>query len=274
MMSIFSSRRFAVFSLLVIGFLSSTFALAQAIPSNNTAAYSPQQLETLVGRIALYPDDLIAITLPASTYPLDVVKAQRFLDKFRMDNSLMPDPSMADPVVKLLNYPDIIRLMNDDLDWTQALGDAVDADETGALAAIQSFRRQAESVGNLKSDAKQVVAVDNKIITIVPINPEVIYVPMYQPARVIVYSPTPYVWSYYPTPYPSYYYPYPIGGRFSFGFTWGAAVGSGWYTNWRDGHINNHVATNIHDYANRPSGGQNWRNNRPPTQTKIGIQTR
>jgi hypothetical protein len=259
---------------------------AQTVPGNSTVAYSQQQLETLVGRIALYPDDLIAITLPASTYPLDVVKAQRFLDKLKYDSTLKPDASMADPVVKLLNYPEVIKLMNDDLDWTQALGDAVDANETGVMQAVQSFRLKAQTAGNLRSDDKQTVAVDNQIVTIVPANPEVIYVPVYQPASVIVYSPVPYMWGYYPTPYPSYYYPYSPGGSFSFGFIWGAAIGSAWNMNWYGGHIYNNVTININNNYRpghrpngptpyyRPSGGQNWRNNRPPTQTHIGIQAR
>ncbi|TDK61347.1 DUF3300 domain-containing protein [Sapientia aquatica] len=285
MRSIFTRRLGVIALSSALSLLSYAPAFAQTAPGTPTVAYSQQQLENIVGRIALYPDDLIAITLPASTYPLDVVKAQRFLERFKSDPTTKPDASMADPVVKLLNYPDVIRQMNDDLDWTQSLGDAVDADEPAVLAAIQSFRAKAQSAGNLNSNEKQIVRVEDRVITIAPANPEVIYVPVYQPARVIVYSPVPYMWGYYPTPYPSYYYPYTASSGFFFGFVWGAAIGSAWSTNWYGGHIYNNVTVNInHNYYPgrpggpmpyyRPTGGQNWRYNRPPTQTHYGFQTR
>ena len=111
--------------------LSPCIAVAQdpAAPAAAAPAAAPQysadELEQLVGPIALYPDDLLAIMLPASTYPLDVVKAQRFLEKHKVDSNLQPDPALPEPVRNLLNYPDVIKKMNDDLDWVQALGEAV-----------------------------------------------------------------------------------------------------------------------------------------------------
>jgi hypothetical protein len=87
------------------------------------------QLQDLVGRVALYPDDLLALILPASTTPLDIVKAQRFLAKYAANKSLKPDPSISEPILNLLTYPEVINLMGDDLDWTEALGNAVSSQQ-------------------------------------------------------------------------------------------------------------------------------------------------
>ncbi len=86
---------------------------------------SLEQLDTLVAPIALYPDALVGIVLPASTYPLQVVQAARFLEARAADDSLKPDPEWDDSVVALLNYPEVLELMDDDLDWTRRLGEAV-----------------------------------------------------------------------------------------------------------------------------------------------------
>jgi len=86
---------------------------------------SSEQLQDLVGRIALYPDDLLGLVLPASTTPIDIVKAQRFLANYAKDKSLKPDPSISQPVLNLMTCPDVIVLMGNDLDWTDALGRAV-----------------------------------------------------------------------------------------------------------------------------------------------------
>jgi hypothetical protein len=269
------------FALACIG---ATPAFSQAVP-DAAPAYTAEQLEKLVGPIALYPDDLLAITLPSATYPLDLVKAQRFLEKLKKDPKAQPDKSLPDPVLKLLNYPDVVKLMNDDLDWTEALGDAVDSDEGAVMNAIQAFRRKAQGAGNLKSNDKQVITVEKETIVIQPANPEVIYVPQYQPAQVVVYSSTPYAWGYYPTPYPSYSYPYAPGAAFATGLIWGAAIGGAWGMGWNNNQINNNINRNTTintgniNTGNRPStqpaqGGQNWRNDRQPTQTKTGAQTR
>jgi len=204
-------------------------ALAQVTPaapaSAGAPAYSAAELEKLVGPIALYPDDLVAIILPASTYPLQLVQASRFFDKRKANPQLQPDSTWDDSVKSLLNYPDIVKKMNDDLDWTEALGEAVVTNSSAVLDAVQAFRRRAEGAGNLKSDAKQVVVVEKEVIRIVPANPEVIYVPQYQPSTVVVAgSPV----AYYPTPYPVYYYPYPPGAALAAGIIWGAALGAAW----------------------------------------------
>jgi Protein of unknown function (DUF3300) len=184
---------------------------------------SAPELEQLVGQIALYPDDLLAILLPASTFPLDIVKAQRFLEKRKSDANLQPDSSLPEPIRNLLNYPDVVKSMSDDLDWTQRLGDSVKSQQKDVLDAIQVFRRKTYTAGNLKSDDKQIVVIEKEVIKVVPSNPQVIYVPQYQPTVVVVQQAVPAV-AYYPTPYPVYYYPYPPGATFATGFFAGAAT--------------------------------------------------
>jgi hypothetical protein len=184
-----------------------------------------------VGRIALYPDDLVAIILPASTNPLQIVQADRFLDKRKSDPKLPIDDKWDDSVKALVNYPDVVKMMSGDLDWTSALGEAVVADQGAVMEAIQAFRRRAQAAGNLKSNDKQVVNVEKTVIEIVPANPEVIYVPQYNPTTVVVAGAP--AWGYYPTPCPVYYYPYPPGAAFATGLIWGAEVlGLAIHDNW------------------------------------------
>ncbi len=180
----------------------------------------------LVARIALYPDDLVAIILPASTNPLQIVQAERFLAKRKTDPKAPIDEKWDDAVKSLVNYPEVITMMSGDLDWTAALGEAVVADQAAVLEAVQAFRRKTQSAGNLKSDEKQTVVVEKEVITIVPTDPQVIYVPQYNPTTVVVSG---YVgWGYYPSPYPVYYYPYAPGAAFAAGLVWGAAMGAIW----------------------------------------------
>ena len=111
--------------------LFSASALAQAPAAQGGAAppLSAEELSKLVGPIALYPDDLVAIILPASTSPLQVVQADRYLEKRKSDPKLPVDAKWDDPVKSLLNYPDVVKMMSNDLDWTSALGEAVVADQ-------------------------------------------------------------------------------------------------------------------------------------------------
>lgn len=99
-------------------------------------------MDKLVAPIALYPDDLVAIILPASAFPLEIVQAARFLEKRKQDKSLQPNANWNDSVKSLADYPDVIDKMNADLDWTADLGEAVVADQNGVLEAVQRFQRQ------------------------------------------------------------------------------------------------------------------------------------
>ena len=166
-----SSRRsrWAPLSMFLLLWVFASCAVAQAPAASGGAApaFSEAQLNTLVGPIALYPDDLVAIILPAATYPLEIVQADRFLDKRKTDKNLPVNETWHDPVKSLLNYPDVVKKMSADLDWTSELGEAVVADQGAVLNAIQVFRRKVSAAGNLKSDDKQTVIVEKEVIQVV-----------------------------------------------------------------------------------------------------------
>ena len=208
---------------------------------------SAKQLDELVGRIALYPDDLLAIILPAATFPVDIVQAERFLQKLKKDPKLQPESRWDQSVRSLLNYPEVVTMMSQDLDWTQDLGEAVVGQQGDVLKAIQAFRAKVSNAGNLKTDDKQIIVQEKETIKIVPANPEVIYVPQYQPSTVVVYSSAP-VYSYYPMPYPVYYYPYAPGAVFATGVFFGAATA--WACNWGSHHVDHNVNINRTDNLN------------------------
>lgn len=203
-------------------------------------------LSVLVGPIALYADDLVGIVLPAATYPLQVVQARRFLDQLESEPSLQPDPDWDSSVVALLNYPEILRMMDTNIEWTWSLGEAVIGEQAAVLDAIQFFRQQALQAGNLASNAQQTVTQTDNLIEIAPAEPEVIHVPYYEPERVVVVQPQPVI-HYYPDPYPLYYYPYPVGYRFRTGFFWGVttAFNLGWHSH--SLHVYHHLNA-LHPY--------------------------
>lgn len=228
--------------------LSGSNVLAQATASAGGAVAVPTEaeLEKLVSPIALYPDDLIGIILPAATNPMQLVQADRFLDSRKANPKIEVNEGWDDAVKSLLNYPEVVKTMSRDLDWTMALGESVVADQGEVLQAIQAFRRKTHAAGNLKTDAKQVVVVEKEVIKIVPADPQVIYVPQYNPTTVVVYGGYS-SWGYYPTPYPVYYYPYPPGAAFATGLIWGAAISSAW----RGGHYVAHYGGNANININR-----------------------
>jgi hypothetical protein len=112
---------------------------------NQPKLLAADELETLVARVALYPDDLVALVMAGSLYPLQIVQAQRYLGDVKAKPDLKPDSSWDGSVVSLLNYPQIVKMMNDDLDWTQAMGDAVVNQQKDVLIAIQQLRDKARS---------------------------------------------------------------------------------------------------------------------------------
>ncbi len=199
-------------------------AATPALGAPNTGQYlAPPQLNDLVSRIALYPDDLIGIILPASTFPLQVVQAARYLEAVRSNTTLSPDDSWDNAVVALLNYPDVVNMMNQDLSWTERLGQAVIMQQGDVIAAIGQFRTQVQAAGNLRSDERQIVEYQQGAISIRPANPQIIYVPQYEPTRVIVYSSEP-AFGYYPRPCPVYYYNYASGYPSGFTNFWGVST--------------------------------------------------
>ena len=214
---------------------------------------SATELQELVGPIALYPDDLLAIVLPASTYPLQLVQAQRFLEDLEENPSLKPDDGWDDSVIALLNYPEVVELLNADLDWTWRLGEAVVAQQPDVVGAVENFRDRAYAAGNLQSDSHQTVARNDGVIEITPVEDDIIYVPYYEPERVVVYQSRP-VYHYYPRAYPVYYYPYPVGYHFGSGFFWGVttAFTVGWLTD--------SVHVIHHSYRGHPYYGRHYWN--------------
>jgi hypothetical protein len=242
---VLGSFQLGIFAILV-GLLS--WSIAGAV-TEQSIDYSPGELEELVGPVALYPDDLVAIVLPASSYPLQIVEAARYLDDHAVNADLEPDDDWDDSVVALLNYPEVVALLNEDLDWTWNLGQAVVAQPADVFDAIQNFRGRAADAGNLVSDDRQTVQYADEVYAIEPADPEVIYVPYYEPSRVVIYQSTP-AYSYYPRAYPVYYYPYPAHYSFASGFFWGVttAYTIGWFTDRVHYH---HYSHSSHPYYGR-----------------------
>jgi hypothetical protein len=226
---------------------------------------SQAELQELVGPIALYPDDLLAIVLPAAAYPLQIVEAARFLEALESDPTLKPNDDWDDSIVALLNYPEVVELLNDDLDWTLRLGDAVVVQQTDVVDAVEGFRDRAYAAGNLKSDEYQTVSRDeDDVIYISPAEEDVIYVPYYEPAQVVYYQPAP-VYHYYPRSYPVYYYPYAAGHYFDRGYFWGVttAFTIGWMTD------SLHVYH--HSYHGHPYYGHSYYNKRWYRSPSINV---
>jgi hypothetical protein len=179
-------------------------------PPPNAELLKPEQLEALVAPIALYPDELLANVLAASTYPLEVVQADRWL---KARKSLKGDAlkrevekqSWDDSVKALTSTADVIAMMSDKVDWTTNLGDAVLAQQPDIMDAIQRLRSKAYENKKLVTTKEQKVSVrkqENKeVIVVESSDPNTIYVPYYNPAT--VYGAWPYA------AYPPYYFSYP-----------------------------------------------------------------
>jgi hypothetical protein len=206
---------------------------AASVPQKQ-APLTPAELEELVSPIALYPDELLSIVLPASTYPIQIVQAARYLERHETDPTLEPDEDWDDSIVALLNYPEVVDLMNADLDWTWELGRGVLYQKSELMDAIQEFRHRAYAAGNLQTDGRQLVTEYEETIIIESADPTVIYVPYYEPERVVVYHSYP-VYHYYPRAYPVYYYPYPYGRWFGYGFFWGVTLA--FSIDWHSHHV-------------------------------------
>ena len=204
-------------------------------------AFTPQQLDQLLAPVALYPDALLAQTLMAATYPLEVVQAARWSKE---NPNLKGDAAVAavkdkdwDVSVKsLVAFPQTLSMMNDNLDWTQKVGDAMIGQQKDVADAVQRLRARAQAAGTLKSTPQQTVSTQasggQNAIVIQPTNPEVVYVPYYNPN-----------WAYGSWPYPAYppaYYPPPpnygaallSGMMFGLGVAATASMFGGWHWGW------------------------------------------
>ncbi len=270
---IFSALRASLFGLFVLLPIS---ALAQgqtppaAAPADQQLLKA-EELDALVAPIALYPDTLLAEVLMASTYPLEVVQADRWATE---NKALKGDQLKAaidkqvwdDSVKSLVATPSVLSMMSTKLDWTQKLGDAVLAQQPDVMDAVQRLRTKAQANNKLQSTKEQKVSVkqeqSKQVIVIEPAVPDTMYVPYYDPG--VVYGGWP-----YPN-YPPYYFPPPYGyvpgavlatgiafgagvalGRWASGGYWGGGV------NWGGNNINVNRNTNI----NNINTGGNWQHN-------------
>ena len=171
----------------------------------------------------------MAVVLPASTQPVQVVEAYRLLEQRKSNPQAQPPRTWSPSVFALLNYPEVLALMNADLTWTEQLGTSVIHQQAAVMDAVQSFRKKALDAGNLKSNDKQTVTAANEAIVIQPASPQVVYVPSYNPTTVVYESPPDYPYPYYwSAPYPYYYSPYaPYYTGAAYGVSVGFAIG--WY---------------------------------------------
>ena len=268
------------------------YALAtqpQDAPTGQVPLIPNDQLDSLVAPIALYPDPLLSQVLVASTYPLEIIQLQQWIQRNGglkgddLTNAVQKqdwDPSIQAMAV----FPDLVKRLADDVKWTTDLGNAFLAQQDDVMNAVQRMRKKAMDAGNLKSSEQQKVetkTVETKtVIVIQPASTQVVYVPVYSP--VIVYGPPVY-------PYPPIYYPppsyYPAGVFIAFGagvaygsyYRGGWGYGCGWgYSrttiniNVNNNYISHYNKTNINvnrnNINNRPSqlpaGGNNtWQHN-------------
>jgi hypothetical protein len=238
-------------------------ALAQTSPSSAAATdkqlLKPAELDQLVAPIALYPDPLLSEVLMASAYPLEVVQAARWLQankdlKGDQLKAAVDKQSWDESIKSLVATPSVLEMLNEKLDWTQKLGDAVVAQQTDVMDAIQRLRTKAQANNKLSSTNEQRASVNQvegrQVIAIEPTDPNTITVPYYDPG--VVYGDWPY------PEYPPYYFPTPsyiAAGVIATGIAFGTAYALG---RWARG-------------GNYWGGGVNWGNrnlivNRPANQ--------
>lgn len=227
--------------------------------------FKKQELDQMLAPIALYPDSLLAQILMASTYPIEVVEAERWLRKNKdlegneLDSALQ-EKTWDASVKSLCHFPGVLYAMSDKLDQTTKLGDAFLSQQDDVMDTIQELRWKALEQGNLKTTKEQKVIVENDVIRIEPAEPQVIYVPIYDPLYVC--GP----W-WYPT-YPPYYWYYPpgvviAGGYiyFGLGIVVGIGISSWCWFDWHHHHIyiDRHHARHFHRFDRPDIDRHTWR---------------
>ncbi|MEM6675585.1 MAG: DUF3300 domain-containing protein [Planctomycetota bacterium] len=223
---------------------------------------SQEELDQMLASIALYPDELLSQVLMACTYPLEIVEADRWTKEHKdlKGDALAKELEKTDwdPSVKsLVNFPEVLASLSENLDWTQKIGDAFLADQEAVMDTVQSLRAKAKEAGHLESTDELTVKIEpapagsttQQTIIIESPDPEVIYVPAYNPT--VVYGP----WWYPAYPPPTYYRPpyYRPGGflTFGIGFTFGVAWGYAWGgCNWRGRNVDIDIDRNVNINAN------------------------
>jgi len=194
--------------------------------SGAQVSLTADQIDQLLGPIALYPDPLLSLIFPAATYPQDVAVAEQWL-------AATPSPTEADIAAQswdasikgLVHYPTVLAMMSGQIDWTQAVGAAFVNQQKDVLNSVQRLRAQAQAAQNLQTTSQEQVLADNGAIRIEPVDPDVMYVPQYDPNLV------------YTTQYPiSFGIGFPIGLWCDDDFDWNdryITYGGGWYRGWR-----------------------------------------
>jgi hypothetical protein len=228
----------------------------ETAPTSGTP--SAKELQQLVAPIALYPDKLVAQVLAGSTYPTQIVEAERWMQEHKnlqgKELAQAVNQQIWDPSIKALTeFPQVLDNMSKNLSWTSALGDAYVNDPKGVMSAIQVLRKDAQHAGNLKNTPQQTVSTEGQTIIIEPANPEVVYVPTYSPE----------VYGVPVAAYPGYTgWGAVAAGAISFGagLAVGAAFGGygwgwhGWGADWHGGNVTynrNTFVSNSNAFANR-----------------------
>jgi hypothetical protein len=206
-------------------------ASAQPAPAGQPAAANPSsstlgeaQLDQLTAPIALYSDPLIGQILTAATYPLEVVEAQRWLEdpanaalKGDQLAAALQEQSWDLSVKSLVPFPQIVQMMDANLEWTEQIGDAFLAQQDAVMDSIQRLRHHAAAAGSLTSTPQQTVSTEDQDIAIEPANPDVVYVPYYDPN--VIYGPWPW------PDYSPFYFPPPPGVIIGSGLWIGFGIG-------------------------------------------------
>src|SRR5881394_3691940 len=271
---------------IVVLTLSST-ALAQQAQSQEmtattndqqTTRLAPQELDSLVAPIALYPDPLLAQTLAASTYPLEVIQLQQWVNNSKnLQGKALADAVAKQPwdpsVQSLVEFPDVVQRMAGNVQWTTDLGNAFLAQQSDVMDAVQRMRAKAQGTGNLKTSAQSVVKTETvssgkQVIEIQQANPDLVYVPSYDPT--VVYGAAPAQYPYYPYTYPGYVPGTALawGAGIALGAAaWGAWGGNWGNCDWNGGNVNinnnNNFNRNSNKNVNRGQAGQGnkWQHN-------------
>src|SRR5438105_8835860 len=219
----------------------------------------PDELDSHVAPISLYPDPRLAQTLADSTYPLEIIQLQQWMER----NKNLKDKTLADAVAKqpwdpsvqgLSAMPDVVQRLAGNIQWTTDLGNAFLAQQSDVMEAVQRMRGKAEGKGTLKTSAQQTVQTKTveggkQVIVVEPAQSDVVYVPSYDPA--VVYGPPPPAYPYYPYTYAGYYPGMGLAWGAA-GFALGAWAGGNWGNcNWGSGDININNNNNFNRTANR-----------------------
>lgn len=262
-------NRNQVFKRALIGVLVVLLAAPVGVFADDNGAnqtFSQAELDQMLASVALYPDSLLAQVLIAATYPEQVIEADRWLKENKglskdQLNAALDKMNWDLSVKALAPFPDVVAMMDEHLDWTTKLGEAFLAQQSDVMASVQRLRGKAYAQGNLKSTEQQNVTVSGEDIEIQPADPEVVYVPYYDP--MVVYGdwwwPGYLPFAFFPFGYP--YLGFGFGGiGFFAGIGVGAFWGAGWGSwNWGGGFANVNVNRNVNINRNDPGITRNMR---------------